>query len=175
MFFGAYLWYHMQGFRCATPWEEGLGPEWEPFWFQRSERSTQIEWCLPSLFSHLQRFQTLLLSLTMPHYLFISLWRMQMSVWFLTMRRCMTFVSVPSSWQLLAVSSLSLIWITLAYTYLVIDFIEIIFSIMIEYIWIFTSKLHVFTHLTKYSLCDNGLYDGAVNLPSPSPFLSVLN
>ena len=81
-----------------------LDRAWEHFWFPRSEKNTQTEWCSLSLCSHPLRCLTLLSNLTMPLSLFTSLLRMQMNVWFWIMKLCMIFASVLSSSPRQAVS-----------------------------------------------------------------------
>lgn len=108
-FFFFFFGFILQGFKFVTHWEVVQGREWEHYSFQRLEKSTQIEWCWHSLFSHPQRCLTLLLNLITPHSLFTSSLKMQMSVWFWTMRLFMTSASEHSSSPLLAVS-LSLLY-----------------------------------------------------------------
>lgn len=94
----------MQVSRCVILWEEGLDLGWELCWYPKSERNTQIEWCLLSLFSRLLKSQIQLLSHTMQLCLCTSLLKMQMSVWFSTMKLSMTSVSALLNSLLRAVS-----------------------------------------------------------------------
>ena len=94
----------LQVFKCAILWAEELVLEWVPCLSQKFGRSILTEWCSHSLCFLHQRFQIQWLSHTMLHFLFISLLRMQMSVWFWIMRLYMISASGLSSWLLLAVS-----------------------------------------------------------------------
>ena len=86
-----------QGFKCAIRLVEERVPAWGRFWSRRFGRSIRIGWCWLFPCFLLPRFLIPLWSLTMLLFLFTSLLRMLMSVWFWTMRLSMTSVSGLSS------------------------------------------------------------------------------